>query len=348
MQGPKLVVLAALSGNLAIAVSKFVAYLFTGSSAILTEAIHSVVDTGNQALLLLGMRRAAKAPDESHPFGYGMEAYFWGFIVALAIFLLGGAVSIWQGVLKVQHPHPIERPWVSLLVIGVAMGFESASFAIGLREFRRFWRDTPLFLSIRRSKDPNLFAVLLEDSAALAGLVIALVGVSASSFLGWIWADGAASILIGALLVLVAAFLANETRSLLTGEAATPRIVEAVRRLLDEDPRVVAAPEVLSLHLGPREIMFALTLHLSDALTRAEMEIALQELTDKIKAVDPRITRVFLRPAPAAEAPGETVVTTAKAHRRPATPRRRRPARTPPPRRPPRAPPSGPEGPGPD
>jgi cation diffusion facilitator family transporter len=322
MHGPKLVVLAALSGNLAIAVSKFVAYLFTGSSAILTEAIHSVVDTGNQGLLLLGMRRAAKPPDDSHPFGYGMEAYFWGFIVALAVFLLGGAVSIWQGLLKVQQPHPIERPWVSLLVIGVAMVFEGVSFAIGLREFRVFWRDTPLFQSIRRSKDPNLFAVLLEDSAALAGLVIALVGVSASALLGWVWADGVASILIGVLLVLVAAFLANETRSLLAGEAATPRIVEAVRRVLDEDPRVAAAPEVLSLHLGPREILFALTLHLSDDLSRAELETALQELTAKIKVVDPRITRVFLRPAPPGEPAGEPVVTTAKANWRPATPRR--------------------------
>jgi cation diffusion facilitator family transporter len=344
MHGPKLVVLAALSGNLAIAVAKFIAFAFTGSSAILTEAVHSLVDTGNQGLLLLGMRRAARPPDDSHPFGYGMEAYFWGFVVALAIFLLGGAVSIWQGLSKIQHPHPIDRPWVSLVVIGVAMVFEGVSFAIGLREFRRFWRDTPLFQSIRRSKDPNLFAVLLEDSAALAGLVIALVGVAAAAFLGWIWADGAASILIGVLLVLVAAFLANETRSLLTGEAATPRIVAAVRRILEEDPRVTAAPEVLSVHLGPREIMFAITLHLSDALSRAEMEAALQALTEQIKAVDPRITRVFLRPAPPGEAAGETVVTTAKAHRRPATPRRKRLARKPPPRRPPAAPPR-PEGP---
>jgi cation diffusion facilitator family transporter len=328
MRGPKLVVLAALSGNLAIAVSKFIAYVFTGSSAILTEAIHSVVDTGNQALLLLGMRRSAKPPDESHPFGYGMEAYFWSFIVALAIFLLGGAVSIGQGLLKIWRPQPIERPWISLLVIGVAMVFEGGSFAIGVREFRTFWRDTPLFESIRRSKDPNLFAVILEDSAALAGLVIALVGVSASAFLGWTWADGGASILIGVLLVLVAAFLANETRSLLTGEAATPRIVEAVRRILQEDPRVATAPEVLSVHLGPREIMFGITLHLSDALSRAEMETALQEITARIKAVDPRITRVFLRPAPPeatkSETAGEPGVSSAPGPARPAKPRRKR------------------------
>jgi divalent metal cation (Fe/Co/Zn/Cd) transporter len=237
----------------------------------------------------------------------------------------------------------MERPWVNLLVIGVAMLFETGSFLIGLREFRRYWRDTPLFTSIHRSKDPNLFAVLLEDSAALAGLAIALAGVTASAFLGQIWADGAASVLIGALLVLVAIFLANETRSLLTGEAATPRIVAAVRRLLEDDARVTAVPEVLSLHLGPREIMFGLTLHLSDALTRAEMETALEELTARVKAVDSRITRVFRRPAsPAATAAGK-----AAAHPRPATPRRKRPRRTETPRRPPPAPPH-PERPGPE
>lgn len=339
MHGPKLVVLAALSGNLAIAASKFVAYGLTGSSAILTEAIHSLVDTGNQALLLLGMRRSTKAPDADHPFGYGMEAYFWSFIVALAIFLLGGAVSIWQGAVKLQQPTPIERPWVSLAVIGVAMVFEGVSFAIGLREFRRVWRDTPLFASIRRSKDPNLFAVILEDSAALVGLAVALVGVSAAAFLGWLWADGAASIVIGVLLVTVAAFLASETRSLLTGESATPRIVGAVRRILEEDPAVTAAPEVLSLHLGPREIMFAITLHLSDALSRAEMETALQALTERIRAVDGRITRVFLRPAPTGEARSEPAIRSAVARLRPITPRRKRRPRALPPRRPPPAPP---------
>jgi cation diffusion facilitator family transporter len=346
MDRSKLVVLAALSGNLAIAVSKFIAFAFTGSSAILTEAIHSVVDTGNQGLLLLGMRRAAKPPDEQHPFGYGMEAYFWSFIVALAIFLLGGTVSIYEGVRKLEGAEPMARPWVNVAVIAVAMVFEGASFAVGLREFRRFWRDTPLFQSIRRSKDPNLFAVLLEDSAALAGLVIALAGVAGAGFLGWPWADGAASILIGLLLVAVAIFLATETRSLLTGEAATPRIVAAVRRVLDEDRRVTAAPEVLSVHLGPREIMFALTLHLADSLSRAELETALAELTARIQAIDPRITRVFLRPA-SPEAAGEPAdVSAAGAFRRAATPRRKRSSRAAAPRRRSPAPPLS-DGPGP-
>lgn len=336
MHGSKLVVFAALGGNLAIALAKFVAFAFTGSSAMLTEAIHSLVDTGNQGLLLLGMRRGAKAPDESHPFGYGMEAYFWSFIVALMIFALGGAVSIWEGIDKIRDPEPMQRPWINLLVIGMAMVFEGASFTVALREFRSFWRGTPLFRSIRGSKDPNLFAVLLEDSAALTGLAIALAGVAGSAFLGRTWADGAASILIGLLLVAVAAFLANETRSLLAGEAATPRTVAQVRALIEADPRVAAIPEVLSMHLGPREILFALTLHLSDRLTRSQMETALDELTAKVQSVDPRITRVFLRPAQPSRAAASGDVQGSRA----AGPPRRRPSRSAAPR------PSHPEAPG--
>ncbi len=322
--GSTISVVGALAGNLAVAVVKFLAFLVSGSSAMLTEAIHSLVDTGNQGLLLLGMRRGAKAPDESHPFGYGMEAYFWSFIVALMIFALGGAVSIWEGIDKIRAPEPMQRPWINLVVIGLAIFFEGASFSVALKEFRSFWRGTPLFRSIRGSKDPNLFAVLLEDSAALTGLVVALAGVGASAFLGQTWADGAASILIGLLLVAVAAFLANETRSLLAGEAATPRTVAQVRALIEADPRVTAIPEVLSMHLGPREILFALTLHLSDRLTRRQMEAALAELTAKVEGVDARITRVFLRPAQ----PSAAAVSAGARGSREAAPPRRRPSRS--------------------
>ena len=269
---------------------------------MLTEAIHSFVDAGNQGLLLLGMRRAAKPADASHPFGYGMEAYFWSFVVALMIFALGGAASVWQGVHKLAAPAPIERPWVSLGVIAVAMIAEGSSFVVALRELNSVRPPgTPLFASIRRSKDPNVFAVLMEDGAALAGLVLAVAGVAGSAFLGLAWMDAAASIAIGLLLIVVAAFLANETRSLLTGEAASPRVVARVRALLEADPRVESVPEVLSAHLGPQEILLGLSLHLKDTLTRLELEGALAELIERIEGVDPRITRVFMRPAAAAE-----------------------------------------------
>jgi cation diffusion facilitator family transporter len=289
------VVYAALAGNLAIAATKFAAFALTGSSAMLTEAIHSSVDTGNQGLLLLGLARARKPPSQTHPFGYGMEVYFWAFVVALLIFALGGAFSIYEGVLKIRQPEPIERAWINFLVIGLAMLFEGGSFLVAWREFKRIRKDVPFFRAIRGSKDPSIFAVLLEDGAALAGLAIAAFGVAGTALLDLPWADGAASVAIGVLLVLVAIFLANETRSLLTGESASPRIVEAVRGLLAADPRVDSVAEVLSMHLGPSEILLGVTLDFRDTLTAVEIETAGDDFAVAIRGVDPRITRVFVR-----------------------------------------------------
>jgi len=290
-----MVVYAALAGNLAIAVTKFVAFVLTGSSAMLTEAIHSSVDTGNQGLLLLGLTRARKPPSETHPFGYGMEVYFWAFVVALLIFALGGAFSIYEGVLKIFRPEPIERAWINFLVIGLAILFEGGSFLVAWKEFRVLTRGTPLLRAIRRSKDPSVFAVLLEDGAALAGLAIAALGVAGSAVFGIPWADGAASVAIGVLLVLVAIFLANETRSLLTGESASPRIVEEVRQMLAADPRIDTVAEVLSMHLGPQEILLGVTLDFHDDLTAGEIEDAADDFAVRIRTIDERITRVFVR-----------------------------------------------------
>lgn len=292
--GSHKVVFAALAGNLAIAVTKFIAALLTGSSAMLTEAIHSTVDTGNQGLLLLGLARAGRPPSQTHPFGYGMELYFWSFVVALMIFALGGAVSVYQGVHKILAPEPIDRAWINFLVIGLAIVFEGGSFLVAWREFKAVRGDVPFFRALKGSKDPSIFAVLLEDGAALLGLALAALGV-AGSVLGLAWADGAASVAIGVLLVLIAAFLANETRSLLTGEAAAPRIVENVRQALDRDPRVESVTEVLSMHLGPREILLGVTLDFCDDLTAAQIEDAADDFAALIQGVDDRITRVFVR-----------------------------------------------------
>lgn len=294
-EGSRIVVLAALAGNAAIAISKGVAFALTGSSAMLTEAIHSCVDTGNQGLLLLGMRRANRPPDERHPFGHGLEAYFWAFVVALMIFALGGAVSIWEGVHKLQNPEPIDRPWINYVVLGLAILFEGGSFAVAYREFGKVRRGAPFLLSIGSSKDPNIFAVLLEDLAALIGLFLALAGVTGSAVFGWEQADGLASIGIGLLLVGVAVYLANETRSLLSGEAASPRVLEGVRDALLSDGRVVRVADVDSMHLGPEEILLGVTLVLRDDLTASEVGRAAEDLTERLKAVDPRINRVFLR-----------------------------------------------------
>ncbi len=292
--GSHKVVFAALAGNLAIAATKFVAAFVTGSSAMLTEAIHSSVDTGNQGLLLLGLARANRPPSRTHPFGYGMELYFWSFVVALLIFALGGAVSIYQGVHKIIAPEPIDRAWVNFLVIGLAMVFEGGSFLVAWREFKTVRGDTPFLRALKGSKDPSIFAVLLEDGAALLGLALAALGVAGSA-LGLAWADGAASVAIGVLLVLVAIFLANETRSLLTGEAAAPRIVESVRTALAADPRVESVAEVLSMHLGPSEILLGVTLDFQDHLTAREIEDAADDFHTLIQGVDKRITRVFVR-----------------------------------------------------
>jgi len=292
--GSHKVVFAALAGNLAIAATKFVAALLTGSSAMLTEAIHSSVDTGNQGLLLLGLARAKRAPSPTHPFGYGMELYFWSFVVALLIFALGGAMSVYQGVHKILAPEPIDRAWINFLVIGLAMVFEGGSFLVAWREFKTTRGDTPFLRALKGSKDPSIFAVLLEDGAALLGLALAALGVAGST-LGVAWADGAASVAIGLLLILVAIFLANETRSLLTGEAAAPRIVEKLRQVLAADPRVQSVAEVLSMHLGPREILLGVTLDFQDHLTAREIEDAADDFHALIQGVDPRITRVFVR-----------------------------------------------------
>jgi cation diffusion facilitator family transporter len=287
---------AAAAGNLAIAASKFTAFGFTGSSAMLTEGVHSLVDTGNQGLLLLGLHRAARPPDRGHPFGHGMELYFWSFVVALMIFALGGAFSIYEGVLKIMDPEPMSQPWINFLVLGLAIVFEGTSFTIAFREQRRR-RAGKLLEVVRASKDPSLFAVLLEDSAALAGLVVALIGVVAATYLDFPQADGMASIGIGLLLVGTASFMANETRSLLTGEAATPEVVADIRRILEADPRVVTVMEVLSLHLGPREVLVGVTIDFNDDLPGGEIENAADELSQAIQAAQPSITRLFLRPS---------------------------------------------------
>jgi cation diffusion facilitator family transporter len=293
---PTLVIFAALAGNLGIAVAKLVAFVFTGSSAILTEAVHSLVDTGNQGLMFLGLRRGARPPDETHPFGYGMEVYFWTFVVALMIFALGGAVSIWEGVEKIRHPAEIAKPWINYAVLGVAVLFEAASFTVALREFNRMRRSRGLITAIRRSKDPTVFAVLLEDAAALAGLVIAAVGLSGAVFLHWRWADGAASCVIGLLLVLVAAFLANETRSLLTGEGASARVVAAIHEALRREPDIAAVSAVRSLHVGPSRILVALSVRFADELDREALDRAVDEVSSRIGEVDDRIVEVFLQP----------------------------------------------------
>jgi cation diffusion facilitator family transporter len=303
----KTAIVAALIGNIAVAAVKFLAFAVGGSSAMLTEAVHSLVDTMNQLVLLFGRGMARKPPDENHPFGHGLEVYFYTFIVALLIFLLGGAVGIYEGVRKVIHPEPIGHAWLNVGVIAVSFVLEGLSLSFGLKAARR--STSPVIRRIlptlnvvelmHYSKDPGIYEVLAEDSAAILGLLFALVGVVAAAWFGVAWADGAASIAIGLLLMAVAGFLVMETKSLLTGEAAAPQVVDEVRRVLDADHRILAVCEIQSMHLGPQDILVAATIDFHDDLTGPQLEKAADELTERLKAAEPRITRVFLRPGEA-------------------------------------------------
>jgi len=294
--GSRKVIFAALAGNLAIAVTKFVAALWTGSSAMLSEAIHSTVDTGNQGLLLWGLRRSARPADETHPFGYGMEIYFWSFVVALLVFSLGGAFSIYEGLHKIAEPEPVESAWVNFVVLGASLVFEGLSFRTGWIEMRERFPTETLFSALRASKDPGLFAVLVEDTAALAGLVVALVGLTLAQLLDSPVLDGVASIGIGAVLVGAAIFLARETLSLMSGESASRQVLDDARRVLAADPRVERVEEILSMHLGPDSILLGVSIVLNDALDSRAIEEAVHDLSAALTARQPRISRVFVRP----------------------------------------------------
>ena len=287
-------VYAALAGNLAIAVTKFGAAVFTGSSAMLSEGIHSVVDTGNQALLLYGMYRAGLPADARHPFGYGKELYFWSFVVAILIFGLGAGFSIYEGMHGILQPTPVQNAMVSYVVLGFSLVFEGGAGFLALRQFLREKGDMGFFEAVRRGKDPALFTVLFEDSAAILGLIIAMVGIFLGQQLQLPWMDGAAAVAIGLLLAGVALFLAYECKALLIGEAAEPHVVEGCRALLNGDRRVVRVADVRTMHLGPREILLAADLDFADGLISQEVEIATAELETKLRENFPEVRRIYL------------------------------------------------------
>ena len=297
--GSTKVVLAALAGNGAIALAKFVAAWLSGSTAMLTEAIHSLVDTGDQILLLVGQVRGARAPDASHPLGYGMEAYFWSFTVAVVVFLLGGVLSVYEGVQHILHPAPVVSPWVSLGVLVVSAVFEGASLRVGFKEYRRIVRGQPirLWAFIKLSKDASLVSVLLEDTTALAGIAIAAAGVIGASFLHIAWADGAASVAIGVLLAAIAFILANETRSLIAGEAVAPFVMEQLKATLAQVDCITELREIATLHLGPGAILVALTLAFRPKSTTEMLNQAVFEITRCLKETDGRVAYVYVRPA---------------------------------------------------
>jgi cation diffusion facilitator family transporter len=298
-KGSTSVVIVALAGNGAIALAKFAAAWISGSTAMLTEGIHSLVDTGDQVLLLVGQKRSETPADETHPLGYGMEIYFWSFIVVLMVFLVGGVLSVYEGVRHLFNPGPVISPWISLAVLAVAAVFEGTSFRVAYREYRRVVRGRPtrLWAFIKASKDPALFSVLLEDSAALIGLGLAAAGVIATGFFHITWADGAASVAVGLLLVSVAWVLANETRSLIAGEAVAPIVMERLKEALARIDCITDLENVATLHLGPNTILVALTLAFRRDSTTSMLENAIREITKALQEADKRIVYVYVRPS---------------------------------------------------
>lgn len=299
--GSKRVIYAALIGNGLIAVTKFVAATITGSSAMLAEGIHSVVDTGNQGLLLYGLWRAKKPADERHPFGYGAELYFWAFVVAIMIFAVGAGISIYEGVHKVMDPHPVTNPMINYVVLGLAMVFESVAWWIAFKEFRTRKGKRGWIEAVRDSKDPSVFTVLFEDTAAMLGLVAAFAGIAGAQYFGIAELDGAASIVIGIILAITAALLAYETKGLLIGEAAAPEVVETVCNIVKATAVVDAVNEIRTLHRGPNDVLLALSLDFEDNLTAGKVENAIHDLETAIKQRFPVVKRIFIEVQSAAD-----------------------------------------------
>lgn len=292
--GSKRVIYAALIGNGLIAIAKFFAAFMTGSSAMLSEGIHSTVDCGNQILLLFGMKRAKQAPDDQHPFGYGMELYFWAFVVAIMVFAVGSGISIYEGVLHVLHPEPLTSPIWNYGVLSIAMVFEAGAWWVAFREFEKTRRGRSFLRAVRESKDPTVFTVLFEDSAAMLGLIIAFIGVAGAQYLNLPILDGVASIAIGCVLAIVATLLAIETKGLLIGESAEPRVVDGIRAYLTPDKRVLAVNEILTMHMGPNEILLNVSLDFIDGISAEEIEAAISDFESHIKGEFPRIGKVFI------------------------------------------------------
>ncbi|MHA1164565.1 MAG: cation diffusion facilitator family transporter [Alphaproteobacteria bacterium] len=292
--GSKKVIYAALIGNSLIFVTKLFAAVITGSSAMLSEAIHSIVDTGNQGLLLYGIKRSKRPADAAHPFGYGSEIYFWSFVVAILIFGLGAGISIYEGVQKLLHPHPISDPHINYIVLGIAMVFEAGAWWIAYKEFGKVRGNFGLFEAVQRSKDPTVFTVLFEDTAAMLGLVAAMIGIACADQLGIPWADGAASVVIGVILAGTAALLAYETKGLLIGESASSELTKGVRGIVGRTRDVRHINELRTMHMAPNDILLALSLDFHDNLSSGRVEETIYRLEQDIKARFPDVKRLFI------------------------------------------------------
>ena len=297
-----IVLFAALFANLGIAIAKFVAAGISGSSAMMTEGVHSLVDSGNQVLLLYGQRQAKRPPDAAYPFGYGRELYFWAFVVAILIFAVGAGVSVYEGWLHIQEPEPLRDPTINYVVLGVAMLLEGWSWSVAVREFNARRGTLGWWRAIVQSKDPPGFMVLFEDSAALIGLVVAAGGVWASHHFADGRIDGVASIIIGLILGAVAVILARESKGLLIGEAADPELVAGIWDRVAGAPSVTAVNHVRTIHSSPEAVFVAISADFDDRLTMGEAERQIEALEAELKANWPQLVSIYIRPEKAEDA----------------------------------------------
>lgn len=277
-----------------IAVTKFVAAWFSGSAAMVSEGVHSLVDTGDQLLLLYGVYRSRRGPDEQHPFGYGQELYFWGLVVAMMLFSFGGVVSIFEGVMRFRNPQPLQNVIWTYAVLGIAFVSESISWTTAMRELLSKRRHRSLWRALRASKDVSVIMVLGEDSAALLGLLAAFAGVYMEHQLGMRWADAAASGIIGLILIVVALFLAVETKGLLLGERASNEVVDDIRDIVREDGSVTLINPPLTMHFGPNQILLNLEVEFRPEMKAPEIARAVERLENKIRARHAEVSRIFI------------------------------------------------------
>ncbi|PCK00648.1 MAG: cation transporter [Zetaproteobacteria bacterium] len=292
--GSKKVIIAALIGNSLISITKFFAASVTGSAAMLSEGIHSLVDTGNQILLLYGLKRAAKPADANFPFGHGKEIYFWSFVVAILIFSVGAGISIYEGINHIYHPSELHDPTINYIVLSIAILFEGAAFAFALKEFNKVRGRLGYIEAVRNGKDPALFVVLFEDFAALLGLFVALAGIYLAQITQDPFWDGMASVAIGMILGLTAVWLAYETKSLLIGESANPEIVDSIKNIAGQYDGIEQVNEVLTLHMGPEFLLVNISIDFRDDLPAGTVEQTIAAITTDIKSAHPLAKKIFI------------------------------------------------------
>jgi len=290
----KKVIYAALAGNSLIAVTKFAAAAMTGSSAMFSEGIHSVVDTGNQVLLLHGIRKARKPPSARFPFGHGKEIYFWSFAVAILIFAVGSGVSLYEGIIHTIHPEPMGNPLINYMVLGLALLFEGIAWYFALTEFSKVKGKLGYIEAVQRGKDPTMFVVLFEDSAAMLGIIVAFAGVFLVDHTGILIFDGIASVIIGLILGGTAVWLAYETKGLLIGESANRQVIEGIRGIILQYDGIDNINEVLTMHMGPDFVLVNVSIDFRDDIPAGDLENMIAEMDARIKERYTTVKRVFV------------------------------------------------------